>query len=98
MTLNGCLLFIFESEFMVVGQWEDKGLSWLIFNLFPILNTLPSEWSIPTDYLIELSLDNCQGVGNAVTFLMEFTSFKIILRGSVQQLDALYFLGVKKCH
>ena len=83
MTLNGCLLFIFESEFMVVGQWEDKGLSWLIFNPFVFFITLPSQWSVPTDYLIELSRQDCQGVGNAVTFLMEFISLKSILRGSV---------------
>ncbi len=93
-----CRIFwFFQSKFIALSNWKDKGLSRWISQLVTCrLVFLPRKRSVATNYLtlFRLYQNNC--VSNVAAFFIKLWHQKVIVTCSIKQIQFLYRVFVEK--
>ncbi len=83
LTIEDCILGLYQSELVVVSQRKNEWLFRIVNNIF-ILNAPLQRREASNLIVVEPSLNHSKSVRNFVTFLVKLLSTKLIFTGSVQ--------------
>ena len=70
MILN-CFFWLLESELIIVSERKYESFFLIVSGVFSTLSSLPFQGSESSDLFVELSRDDCEGICNPITLLME---------------------------
>ncbi len=79
-----CLSWLLQKELIIVSERKNKRLSRIVGWPLITLRIVPFQWCKSSNFLVIFTLNDCKGIGNSITFFMEFLDAKIIFGCSIK--------------